>query len=454
MSKVEELKQLPPLILPTGKDEMNLAEFPFTLLSNRISTSTETIEFSDIITGKGGKSISREWIVTGNNKFGLPLACDEELYVAMMKLTKDNGLKDRKVNFTRYKLIKTLGWSNQGKNYARIEEGLKRLKGVSIYAKNAFWDNEAKLYVTVSFGIIDNLNLYDEQPGRSSKSIPLSYFSWNEVLFNSFNAGFIKNLDVDFYFSLDGSISKRLYRFLDKNKYGKSRYEIRILKLASLLPIQDRHPSQIKRRLEDTHSQLIEKGFLNNATYEKGKTGEEKVVYRFSKVLPTDIKNSQELAGNRIVNQLTQRGITESVADILVNDYSTDQIQKQIEIFDHLVKTKSQLVAKNPAGFLRKSIEENYQPPSEYNRKQEKEIIEQKKSQEMIEKEIEQTRFDEIQCQVDEYRDNLTDEEKQLLKQEATELIDNDKQINKQFVTEPLILAKENDIIRERLSAL
>ena len=167
MFEVEKPKQLPLLILPTGKDEMNLAEFPFTLLSNRISTNTETIEFSDTITGKGGKSISREWIVTGSNKFGLPLACDEELYVAMMKLTKDNGLKDRKVNFTRYKLIKTLGWTNQGKNYARIEEGLKRLKGVSIYAKNAFWDNEAKLYLTVSFGIIDNLNLYDEQPGRS-----------------------------------------------------------------------------------------------------------------------------------------------------------------------------------------------------------------------------------------------------------------------------------------------
>ena len=116
------------------------------------------------------------------------------------------------------------------------------------------------------------------------------------------------------------------------------------------------------------------------------------------------------MAGKQTVNQLTQRGITESVADILVNDYSTDQIQKQIEIFDYLVKIKSPLVAKNPAGFLRKSIEENYQPPSEYNRKQEREEAEQKRSQERVEKEAEQARLDEIQCQVDEYRDNLNDE--------------------------------------------
>ena len=42
--------------------------------------------------------------------------------------------------------------------------------------------------------------------------------------------------------------------------------------------------------------------------------------------------------------------------------------------------------------------------------------------------------------------------ERQLLRQEAVGLIENDKQINKQFVTEPLIRAKENEIIRERLS--
>ena len=287
------------------------------------------------------------------------------------------------------------------------------------------------------------------------KSLPLSYFSWNEVLFNSFNAGFIKNLDVDFYFSLDGSISKRLYRFLDKNKYGKSRYEIGILKLAALLPIQDEHPSQIKRRLESTHNQLIEKGFLNNVTYENGKTGEEKIVYRFSKLLPNSddpiIKPILSEVSNTTA-QLTQRGITESVAESLISFYPSDQIQKQMEIFDYLVKTKSPLLTKNPAGFLRKSIEENYQPPSEYNRKQEREIIDQKRSQERIEKETEQIRLDEIQCQIDEYRDNLNDEERQLLRQESLQLIETDKQINKQFITEPLIRSKENDIIRDRLS--
>lgn len=153
---------------------------------------------------------------------------------------------------------------------------------------------------------------------------------------------------------------------------------------------------------------------------------------------------------NNTTTQLMQRSITESVAENLINSYPSDQIQKQIEIFDHLVKTNSPLVAKNPAGFLRKSIEENYQPPSEYNRKQEKEITEQKRIQERIEKETEQARLDEIQRQVDKYRDQLREPERQLLRQEAIEFIESDKQIRREFITEHLIRAKENEIIRER----
>ena len=153
-------------------------------------------------------------------------------------------------------------------------------------------------------------------------------------------------------------------------------------------------------------------------------------------------KNIQRMSNTRSSNK---------VANTLFSNFPIDQIQKQIEVFDCLVENKSSLVAKNPAGFLRRSIEENYQPPAEYNKKQEREILEQKRTQERVEKEAEQSRLDDIQRQVDEYRDSLNDEERQLLRQKAVELIDGDKSIKKAFVTEHLIRAKENDIIRERL---
>ena len=78
--------------------------------------------------------------------------------------------------------------------------------------------------------------------------------------------------------------------------------------------------------------------------------------------------------------QLMQRGITKLVAEALVCSFASEQIQRQIEVFDYLIENKNPLVAKNPAGFLRKSIEENYHPPKEYlgqrNKKDKKQKIE------------------------------------------------------------------------------
>jgi len=233
-----------------SKDEMNLVEFPFTLLSKR-NEGQKTIEFTDWIM-VNGKLAKREWIVTGSDKYGLPTAGDEELYIALMKVSKDMDFQSRKVPFTRYQLAKLMGWGLDGISYERIEQGLDRLSGVRIKAKNAFWDNEKKKYVTVNFGIIDDYYLYDERRpskkhGITQKEPPISNFSWNEVLFNSFKSGNIKTIDAEFYFALKSSIAKRLYRFLDKKKYGgKSKFEIGIRKLASLLPLKDNYPSHIK----------------------------------------------------------------------------------------------------------------------------------------------------------------------------------------------------------------
>jgi hypothetical protein len=373
-----------------SKDEMNLVEFPFILLSKR-NEDQKTIEFNDW-TIANGETAKREWIVTGSDKYGLPTASDEELYIALMKVSKDIDFRSRRVPIVRYQLAKLMGWRLDGKSYERIEQGLDRLSGVRIKAKNAFWDNEKKKYVTVNFGIIDDYYLYDEKPGKkrdiAQEEIPISNFSWNEVLFNSFKAGNIKTIDTEFYFTLKSPITKRLYRFLDKKKYGgKPKFEIGIRKLASLLPLKDDYPSHIKVLLEKAHNELTENGFLSNVDYEKAKGGEEKIVYRFHGKLSVKDKTGesrkelfpQGKGNDSMLQCLEERGITKRVAKTLVSNYSIDQIQTQIGVFDWLKRNKSPLVSKNPAGFLCKAIEENYQPPKEYLNQQNRKDKEQRK---------------------------------------------------------------------------
>jgi len=205
-----------------GRDEMNLAEFPFTVLTHRVPKDVSTIKFQDVISGKDGKAVVREWTITGSDGYGLPVAGDEEVYVALMEITQEHGFRSPKIPITRYDLLRRMGWPRDGHAYRRVQDALNRLMGVSIVANNSFWDNEAKRYVDEGFHILEGYRLYDEKPGRDS-SPPDSYIVWNPVLFTSFRAGNIKQLDTNTYFSLNTPLARRLFRYLDKKRYdGKA----------------------------------------------------------------------------------------------------------------------------------------------------------------------------------------------------------------------------------------
>src|SRR6185437_4623505 len=85
-----------------GRDEMNLAEFPITLLTDRVHQGKKTLCYED----RHGKLT-----VTGSDAYGLPTAADADVIVALIQLTKlRTNFTDPMVNFTRYELLKLLNW--------------------------------------------------------------------------------------------------------------------------------------------------------------------------------------------------------------------------------------------------------------------------------------------------------------------------------------------------------
>ena len=139
-----------------GGDELNLAEFPFTLLSDRRPPGLSTLEFTDTIRGPGSEPVTRVWTVTGADEFGLPLAGDEEIYVALMEVTREQEFQSRTLHVTRYDLIHRLGWPDKGGSYKRLHAGLDRLLGVTITAQKAFYDRRKERFVDLGFHIIDD----------------------------------------------------------------------------------------------------------------------------------------------------------------------------------------------------------------------------------------------------------------------------------------------------------
>jgi hypothetical protein len=61
-------------------------------------------------------------------------ALDDEVILGLIQLSKLQSFSNRKVNFTRYQLIKLLGWRDESKSYDRIEKSLNRWVGVTLYA--------------------------------------------------------------------------------------------------------------------------------------------------------------------------------------------------------------------------------------------------------------------------------------------------------------------------------
>ena len=101
---------------------------------------------------------------------------------------------------------------------------------MTLYYDKAWWDKEEQSWVDENFHILEQVTLYDQERRlkrlrSSSPELPLSSFTWNEVVFRSFKSGYLKAIDLGVFRELEFAAAKRMYRFLDKRFYHKSRWE-------------------------------------------------------------------------------------------------------------------------------------------------------------------------------------------------------------------------------------
>lgn len=370
MKKQDSVRK-PDLSSIVGRDEMNLAEFAIGLASDRNPKDCKTVERSQSSYLPDGTRLDQTWTITGSDKYGLPRAGDDDILLALIKLAFDQGLEDRRVYFSRYEVLELLKLDHKGRNYERIESALQRLSGVRVLAKNAFWDNSRKGYISTNFGIIDSYCIIEGTKRTSSQiEMPFTYASFNEEFFNSMKAGNVKRLDLNFYNSLKSSVSKRLYRYLDKRSYRRSVFCVDVNTLATvnlgLDTTKRSHFSQIKQKLEEAHKELSEKGFLGDWEYRQTRERSVwQVHYNFEKARRTAEVSVAKEPANSDEAALIARGIGSRVAAALVRAYP-DRIAAKIDMFDHLKGMKSPVLAKNPLGWLRKAIEDDYQQVAGY----------------------------------------------------------------------------------------
>ncbi len=367
-----------------GKDELNLAEFPLSAIADRHNPDQKTMVFEDRIWDRSrGESITRKLLITAADEYGLPTALDDEVILGLVQLSRLQGFAERRVQFTRYQLIQLLGWRDEGKSYERIETSLNRWIGVTLYYQNAWRDRENACWVDEKFHLLDNVTLYDRERmarDRATQSaLPISSFTWNEVVFRSFRAGNLKSLDFDFYRRLESAVAKRLYRFLDKRLFHRPRWEFNLQELCwehvGLARSYD--AANLKRKLRPAIAELERNHFIRELPdaerFRKVRSGEWRVV--FERAGRGGTKSEAPPPADEPLSQaLIARGVTLSTAVELVGKFSPERIQQQLEVFDWLVSQREPRIRRSPAGFLVSAIRGEYVPPRDFESRQQKAV--------------------------------------------------------------------------------
>lgn len=357
-----------------GRDEMNLAEFPLATLADRVPQGCKTLVFEDQTWDKSQRQhIARRLTISASDKFGLPTALDDEVILGLVQLSKANGFANRQVPFSRYQLVHLLGWREEGKSYIRLEDSLKRWLGVTLYYENAWWDNGCKKWVDAHFHLLDNLTLYHrskrgECSAKSDDGKPLSSFTWNEVIYRSFQAGHLKSIDLEFYRNLKLAVAKRIYRFLDKHFYfgGQRRYNLARFAWEHIGLSRNYDTAQLKRRLAPAIKELENAGYLKplpvGERFVCVRRGEWDILFvRAAKAIYNKVELHRPVG---LEARLIERGVTASSAVRLVREFSTELIEAKLQVFDQLASRRDARISKNPAGYLVQSIRKDYMPPT------------------------------------------------------------------------------------------
>ena len=276
--------------------------------------------------GKGEEQVDFYMEVNAPQEPGLPKGHVEDVVVALLKLSAEQGFKGAKVETTRYELIQVMNWPLTSYYYNRLEKTLKQLVQMSVDT-NALWDPNRKKYYDATFNILDSTKIERERGEKDAET----FIRWGTEVFEMFTQGYMKLLDTQFYYSLDDPSTKRLYRWLDKHLKLRTQVEIDVLRLAQKVlgyGVTYSYPSQVIEKLTPKLEKLHKLGFCRTDV-EKAQSDSGKK-YVFTRITPyTSVIYPRR---DYVIEALVKRGV--QGAEELVDTHGWEPCLRYIEYHD------------------------------------------------------------------------------------------------------------------------
>jgi len=249
-----------------GKDELNLADWRIGVPTHQ-QPRKENGEKLDVIEYEIPSRHGRTQRVTlmAPSAVGLPTPTDEDLLIGLLYLAKRQRFEADVVRFSTSQLCEVMHKVPNQAARDRIEQGLTRLKALTVKYEFAWYDRlKAKVEPVLVTGILAEARLMRRE-GRPRKDEPHdSYVQWTNSFYKTIRAGNLTDLDLDLYFSFSRPGTKQLYRHLNKRFHGPKtgvRYERDLVQLACG-HLGMKRSKYLKRNLDLCIQELEQHGYI------------------------------------------------------------------------------------------------------------------------------------------------------------------------------------------------
>lgn len=403
MAEVQQEKNLPLVIRP----ECHFLEFPFCVLSRKgLQGKTKLIfRYEEVRQDTRGVF---EWIVLPSAEYGFPASFDRRVMRAVDAVVfenlKENGYPvENPIPFSIYHLTELMRLSTRGGTvYKQTKNSLRRIVATTVSSSGSFWLKDKRRWIEDVFHVYDKVRFAGEK-NEDGKGADTNYLWLGDFILRNINSQHVRPLNYIYLAGLRNDSAGRLYEILSGKFYGLIHkggkyFNIDYLTLCQLLPIKpQRYLSKAKEKLGPAHDELIKTGFLAKVVLRKGKDGFVVEYYpgdRASELVEPALMNDpddnqmllpfvreedESIQLSELGQKLHERGLSRAVAIQFCQKHAEDYLRQKMEMFDFLRSSDSDLISKNPAGWLRKAIEKDWQPTEDQKRSKE---IEAQKSQE------------------------------------------------------------------------
>jgi hypothetical protein len=401
-------------LLPQGiiRSEVNFLTLPFFALSRTDAQKRTTTEYQTTV-HRGDERLDVSWIVSANPRYGYPRPFDRQVHKAIEQIISNlqRPIKNPVPLGSIYNIAQILNLKDSGRFYNNIKAAIQRIVTTSIESKGTFYHKEDKRWIERTFHLYDDV-IFTGEALPNGEVADTNYLFLGNWYLDNLNARYVKPLDYTYYRALQSPIASRLYEILGVKFYaGRSFIQYKYSTLCQLLPLtQQRYASDAKKILNPAQEELIRTGFLAKVEWKEmpgekhdwylhyypGKRAKEEIKqFRKQGALPppddlelgrptatSTPQQADEDIDNYVVAALQNFGISKKIAERLAKEHEHEYILEKLELVQWFRDTKSPLVAKNPAGFARRAIEEDYPAPPQYKSKKQLALEAEEKEQE------------------------------------------------------------------------